>query len=64
LTPRQPEAFLAEAQKAGYELTAHLAAESVDQLSLFLETMSWRNNMNILMALSNENFLAQEHYEH
>jgi tRNA-binding EMAP/Myf-like protein len=51
------ELFLKEAFKAGRELTMHMPAESIEEVYFFLETMKWRNCMNLLMTLQNENIL-------
>jgi hypothetical protein len=53
--PKPSDTLLAEVLVAGCELTTHMAVESVDQVHLYLETMRWRNAMNTLLALSNEN---------
>jgi hypothetical protein len=50
------ETLLEEALKAGLELTKHMRAERKEEVYYFLETMKWRNTINVLMALQYENF--------
>jgi hypothetical protein len=55
VTTKPSELFLKEAFEAGRELTMHMPAESIEEVYFFLETMKWRNCMNVLMTLRNEN---------
>jgi hypothetical protein len=54
ITTKPSEVFLIEALKAGSELTTHMPAESIEEVIFFLETMKWRNVINVLMALQHE----------
>ena len=68
VTTKPSEVFLVEALKAGRELTTHMPAESIEEVYFFLETMKWRNTMNVLMALqyqiSSDLGLTKEHCQY
>jgi hypothetical protein len=51
ITNKPSEWFLIEALKAGWELTTHMPAESIEEVYFFLETMKWRNIMNFMMSI-------------
>jgi hypothetical protein len=54
ISAKPSEVFLTEAFKAGWELTMQMPVEGIEEVGYFLESMKWRNDMNVLMALQYE----------